>query len=292
MGLVLSIFTAILWSLFDVIRKKSVKLISELKVLFIVVISQSIFFSLFLVFSDFSLILKDYFLLAILLILLNFTSMYLFLKVIKSGELSTYIPMLSFTPLFSSLYSNLILNETLLNIQYIGMFFIIVGALLLHTNNHKIINIRKFSSILLNSRNSFFIILVALIWSLTPVLDKKSLQYCDLYLHGFVQSIGMLILFPFFFKIDFFKDFKLFRNKIKKKYLFYLLMIISFLCSFTQLITLKLVFVAELESLKRSIGVILSLIFGFYFFREEINYLKIFSVFLILVGIINITMFT
>ena len=37
----------------------------------------------------------------------------MFLVVLKSGNISVYIPMLSFTPLFSSLYSNLILKEKL-----------------------------------------------------------------------------------------------------------------------------------------------------------------------------------
>ena len=292
MGLVLSILVALLWSLFDVIRKKSVKLISEIKVLLIIVISQSIFFLIFLLFSDFFLVLSSYFFLAILLIFLNFISMYLFLKVLKSGAISTFIPMLSFTPLFSALYSNLILNETLLYIQYLGMVFILIGTFLLHANNKKISNVIKSPWIILEYRNFFLIILVALIWSLTPVLDKKSLQYCDLYLHGFIQSIGMLLILPFFFKENLFKEIKFLSNKVIKNYLLYFLIIISFICSFLQLITLKFIFVAELEALKRSIGIIMSLFFGYYYFHEKINYMKIFSVFLILIGVINIAIFT
>ena len=43
------------------------------------------------------------------------------------------------------------------------------------------------------------VIIVALIWSLTPVLDKECMKYTDIYLHGFIQSLGMLLFFPLIF---------------------------------------------------------------------------------------------
>ena len=54
-------------------------------------------------------------------------------------------------------------------------------------------------------------------------------------------------------------------------------------------------FVAELESLKRGIGIVLSLVFGYFIFKEEVNLKKIFSVIIIICGvnfIINFTIFT
>ena len=91
-------------------------------------------------------------------------------------------------------------------------------------------------------------------WSLTPVLDKECLKYTDIYLHGLLQSIGMLIIIPFLFS-------KKSRNnifnviKFKIDFLICLLIILSFLTSFIQLLALQYIYVAELESLKRSIGI-------------------------------------
>ena len=76
MGTLLAILTAVLWALFDVIRKKSLLFISEIKVLLWIIISQFIFFLLFLYFSNFNLDLKEYFLYAFLLILLNLIKSY------------------------------------------------------------------------------------------------------------------------------------------------------------------------------------------------------------------------
>ena len=134
MGLILSIVSAILWAFFDVVRKKAVQENSEKSVIFIIIVSQIIFYSFLLFLSDFYIDINKYYLSGLTLIVLNLISILLFLKVLKSGEISKYIPMLSFTPLFSALYSNLILDEQLIFRQYLGMLFIVLGSLILHFN--------------------------------------------------------------------------------------------------------------------------------------------------------------
>ena len=43
-------------------------------------------------------------------------------------------------------------------------------------------------------------ITVSIIWSLTPVLDKLCLEHSSINFHGFIQSLGMIILLVFLFK--------------------------------------------------------------------------------------------
>ena len=290
MGILLAILTSILWALFDVVRKKSLLFLSEVKVLLWIVVSQFIFFLIFLYFSEFDIILEDYFLYAFLLILLNLVALYLFLSVLKTGELSTYIPLLSFTPLFSAVYANIILGESLNYLQYAGIFFIIMGAYLLYLDKFSSFKNKKFS--LLKNKNFFLVIIVALIWSLTPVLDKECMKYSDIYLHGFIQSSGMLLFFP----LIFIKQIKLkslsLHKKIRINFVILALVVIGFSSTFFQLFTLNHIFVAELEALKRSIGIILALIFGHYIFKEKINLIKALAVFIIVIGVINIIKFT
>ena len=195
-GITLSILSAILWAIFDIVRKKAVQNNSPLKVIFIVIMSQLIFFSMLLVFSDFTVLLNKYVRLAIVLIFLNVLSLFLFLLVLKSGEVSIYIPMLSFTPFFSAMYSKLILNEELVLIQYLGMVLIILGSLFLHSSQFKSNSLIIITYSFLRNKKSLMILTVALIWSLTPVLDKECLKYTDLYLHGFIQAIGMIVVLP------------------------------------------------------------------------------------------------
>ena len=294
MGIILAIFSAVLWSLFDVVRKKAVQNNPALKIIFIIALSQFLFFSCLLVLSDFQINLLAYLKIGLVLVFLNFLSIYLFLLVLKSGKISIYIPLLSFTPFFSAGYSKLILNEELVFIQYLGMFFIVFGSLIL--------NISQFSSrqnipvfyTFFKNKNVLFILVVSLIWSLTPVFDKQCLKYTDLYLHGFLQSLGMLLILPLIF-LNKQHNISTLTNKVQFNFIYFLVIFLGFLTTFIQLIALQYIFVAELESLKRGIGIILSLFFGYFIFNEEVNLKKILSVLIIVCGvnfIINFTKFT
>ena len=293
MGILLAIFSAFLWSLFDVVRKKAVENNSALKVIFIIILSQFFFFTCLLVLSNLQINLRAYILLGLFLVILNALGLYLFLLVLKSGKISIYIPMLSFTPFFSAIYSKLILNEELVFIQYLGMLFIVVGSLTLHSsqfNSHTKLSINYN---FLKNKNLFYILIVSLIWSLTPVLDKECLKYTGVYLHGFLQSFGMLLLFPLILLNS--KKYKLtLLENMHYDLIFFSIIILGFLTAFMQLIALQYVFVAELESFKRGIGIVMSLVFGYFIFKEEVNLKKIFSVIIIICGvnfIINFTIF-
>ena len=289
MGIVLSILSAILWSVFDVIRKKAVKDNSEISIILLIITSQLIFFLILLPLSTFIIDISAYLFTALILIILNLISIFLFLKVLKSGAISVYIPMLSFTPLFSALYSNVILNEELKSLQYLGMLLIVIGSLILHLNKYRFKNL--INILFLLDKKAIMILLVALIWSLTPVLDKECLKYTDIYLHGFLQSLGMLLILPVLLnntkKKTLYQNFT-FRNNLVLCFL----VIFAFLTTYFQLLALKYIYVAELESLKRAIGIILSLLFGYYLFKENMGIKKLFAVSVILIGVINTINFT
>ena len=249
---------------------------------------------MFLVISNLQINLRAYFLIGACLVILNVLSLYLFLLVLKSGKISIYIPMLSFTPFFSAIYSKLILNEELVFIQYIGMLFIVVGSLTLHSSQFNSQTKLSINYNYLNNKNLLYILIVSLIWSLTPVLDKECLKYTGVYLHGFLQSCGMLLLFPLIL-LNSNKYKSTLMKKMDYDLIFFLIIILGFLTAFIQLMALQYVFVAELESLKRGIGIVLSLVFGYFIFKEEVNLKKIFSVIIIICGvnfIINFTKFT
>ena len=283
MAIFLALVIGILWSLFDFIRKQSLKYFNENEVLTVVILSQTILFSVLLLFSDFTVDSNYYYIYYIPLITLGLLAFYLFLKVLKNSEISLTIPLLSFTPLFSSLYAFLILNETLSHMNYIGILIIVLGSLLLYSKTFSLKDIFASPIALYKNHNAKLMLLVALIWSLTPVLDKKCLQYTDVYLHGYFQSIGWLIIIPYFFlnkKISL-------SNLANRntKHLIAGIAIIGSVVSLTQLIALTYNMVPILESFKRSIGIILSLVFGYYFFKEKVNFKKTISVTIIVSGL-------
>ena len=167
--------------------------------------------------------------------------------------------------------------------NYIGILIIVLGSLLLYSKTFSLKDIFASPIALYKNHNAKLMLLVALIWSLTPVLDKKCLQYTDVYLHGYFQSIGWIIIIPYFFLNKTISLSNLMNRNTK--HLIAGIAIIGSVVSLTQLIALTYNMVPILESFKRSIGIILSLVFGYYFFKEKVNFKKTISVTTIVSGL-------
>ena len=147
------------------------------------------------------------------------------------------------------------------------MLFIVVGSLTLHSSQFNSQTKLSINYNYLNNKNLLYILIVSLIWSLTPVLDKECLKYTGVYLHGFLQSCGMLLLFPLI-PLNSKKYKSILMKKMHYDFIFFLIILLGFLTALIQLVALQYVFVAELEALKRGIGIVLSLVFGYFLFKE------------------------
>ena len=143
---------------------------------------------------------KSYLLPGLILIFIGLLSAILFLKAIKQSDLSLTIPLLSLSPMFSSIFSLFFLNEKLSNIQYSGVFLIILGTLVLYSKKLTFNEILKSFIIILNNNSAKLMIIVSIIWSLTPVLDKLCLKNSSINIHGLIQSFGMVIALAFLLK--------------------------------------------------------------------------------------------
>ena len=284
-SLIILIFSGFLWGLFDLLRKLALEFLSINQIIYIIFTSQLIIFFLSLYFSSLSIISYNYFFLIIFISLLNLLSLYCFLKALKIGKISMCIPLLSYSPLFSLLFSNIVLAENLSFNQYIGIFIIFCGSFILYSNSLKPKDLLFSPFSLIKNKGAQLIIFVTLIWSLVPVLDKKSLFYTDIYLHGFLQSLlGIVFLFGF---IRYPKKDKLVSFKSRNKfYVVFLLILISFLATIIQFYALTVNYVAILEVYKRAIGILLSLFFGYVIFKEKIDIQKVLSIFIIILGLI------
>ena len=80
------------------------------------------------------------------------------------------------------------MNENLLNIQYLGIFLIILGTLILYSKKLTLNEILQSFKIILTNNSAKLMVLVSIIWSLTPVLDKLCLKNSSINIHGVIQS--------------------------------------------------------------------------------------------------------
>ena len=274
-----------MWGFFDLIRKKALEYLSITQIVYLIFISQTIIFLISLIYSNLIILSNYYFIYLAFIVILNLIGLYCFLKAIKIQQISMSIPLLSYSPLFSVFFSSLILNESLLLYQYFGITIIFIGSFVLYSKSLRLKDLLFSPFTLISNKGAQLIITVALIWSLVPVLDKKSLYYIDIYFHGFLQSLFGILLLLIFIKTPKIKAFKV-KNINKHLFLVLMLIIISFLATIIQLVTIQINYIAILEVFKRSVGIILSLFFGYIFFKERINFQKILSIIIIICGLI------
>jgi len=281
MPVLICIVSAFFWAAFDLTRKLTLEKISSINLLLIFTITQLIIFLIWLFFEDFSINLIPYLLPGITLIIIGLFSALLFLKAIKQSDLSLTIPLLSLSPMFSSLFSFFFLNEQLSNIQYLGIFLIILGTLILYSKKLTIYEIIKSFKIILKNSSAKLMVLVSIIWSLTPVLDKICLKNSSVNIHGFIQSLGMITLLIFLFK----KDTVQTENTKKNWRIILLTVFIGSTATILQFYAILTNYVPIMESIKRSIGQLSSVFLGKIFFNEEVNKPKVVGVIALSIGV-------
>ena len=197
MTIFICIVSAFFWAGFDITRKLSLKKISSTTLLFLFSLGQLLIFLMWIYFESFSINIKPYLLPAIVLIFIGVSSALLFLKAINQSELSLTIPLLSLSPMFSSLFSFIFIDEVLLKTQYLGIFAIVLGTLILYSKDLTAKDFLNSWKVIIKNKSARIMIGVSLMWSITPVLDKICLKYSSINIHGFIQSVGIIIFLLF-----------------------------------------------------------------------------------------------
>ena len=263
------------WALFDLTRKLSLNFISSKILLLSFSTLQIIIFSIWCVKQSFFFFFIPYFLPGLTLVLLGIFSALIFLKSIKESDLSLTIPLLSFSPLFSSIFAYLFLGETLNKQQYLGISSIIFGTLFLYMKKLNFSQFLKSVHNIKRNKSAKLMILVSFCWSLTPVLDKICLRYSSINFHGLTQSI---FTFIFLITISFKDIFAIKDKKIKNLKLIFITLCIGTFATILQFYAILFNFVPIMESIKRATGQFTAIIFGKLFFNEKVTIQKIIGV--------------
>lgn len=284
MGLLVSFISAFFWAFFDLARKICLKKIDPYNFLILFSLFQFIFFFIWILFSNYRFDLVKYITPGVILVSINVLSGILFLKSLKISELSLTIPLLSFTPLFSTIFSAFVLNENLNVYQYFGILLIVFGTMVLYAKSMKIIDICSSLKSLVSNLGAKYMLIVSIIWSITPVLDKVCFKYSSINIHGLFQSIGMLFLLILLN----FKNINFSTVSKKKFHIIIISILIGTLATILQYVAIKLTLVPLMEIIKRTVGQMLSVFLGNFFFNEKITNQKIFGISTISIGIVYI----
>jgi len=216
-------------------------------------------------------------------ILLLFST-YLLIKATQISKLSITMPMLSFTPLFLLFTSYIMLNEIPTQLGFIGVFLIVLGAYMIHIEDYKKGFFSPFKA-LIKDKGSFYVLIVAFIWSITANLFKLGMLGSNpIFFSVVVYLVISIIMVPIIFTRQ---------NIASIKSHFNMLIFLGLASAFmiaTSSYAIISAIVPYVISLKRS-SIIFAIFFGYFFFNEKNIRNALIGTIIMLFGGVLITLF-
>lgn len=207
-------------------------------------------------------------------LLVNFAANFLFVYSVSISSFSQSVPMLSFTPVFSVILSFFILGEILSFSQICGVVMFISGAFLL--NGMPSFKGDKLGPVLMK--------FAALFWGLMGVIDKICLGYASIPMHSLFQTTGIGVLAVIYILLTKKDKFEFEKLKTVSRPLLWGTIASIGAVGF-QLYVFMNAPVGLVESCKRALTLILTMIFGRIFFKESLNFKKILAVIVMAIGL-------
>jgi len=206
----------------------------------------------------------------------------LYMRALKTSDLSITVPMLAFTPMFMLITSPLIVGEFPGIFGIIGIFLIVLGSYLLNVSAKSQGYLAPFKA-LLKEKGPRLMLIVAFIWSITANIDKIGLQNSSpLFWVIAMDLFVVMLLLPLCWRK---------RAQIRAN-LGGLVKIGLFggLTAICQMTAISLTLVAYVIAIKRT-SAIMGVLLGSAIFKEEGLRERLTGVVVMVVGVLFITVF-
>ena len=217
---------------------------------------------------------------------LNVAAGILFVRSLALSPFSRTIPILSLSPVLVAVGGALVLRELPSGLQQVGMTLSVVGVLLINTERPAgasvAMSILGVFAGVTRERGVMLMLLVAIAWSFTLVLDKQCMRFASAPAHATLQNIGVgLVLVGFLTVWRRLATLKPLQKELRR-------VAIAAFCGTAalglQLLALTYLLAAVVETLKRGVGVATSVLLGRLWFGEPLTSFKMVGAALIVVG--------
>lgn len=285
MWFLFSILTAFFESLKDVYSKKSLIKVDEYVVAWSIRVFALPFLLIPLLFTGIPIIKNNYWIALLTGGTLNVGATVLYMKALKYSDLSISVPMVTFTPVFLLLTSPVLVGEFPNITGIMGIILIVCGSYVLNIKQGKGGVLKPFKH-LIKEKGPRYMLLVALIWSITSNIDKIGIKSSSIVF--WIISINIfssIILTPFLIL-------KKKSPQLKNLACVKILSLVGFfaaLRSIFQMWAIYLTMVAYVISIKRC-SVIFSIIFGYIIFKEKGIRERLSGAFLMVLGVFLIVL--
>ena len=195
---------------------------------------------------------------------LNIVTTILYMKAIKTSDLSVTVPMVTFTPLFLLLTSPFIVGEFPSLKGVFGILLIVMGSYLLHLKEKKKGLLAPFKAIV-KEKGPRLMLVVAFIWSITSNIDKVGIQNSSIVHWAIAMHIfSIFAMIPVVWVTS--------RSSMsqvwKRQKVLFPMGFVNALKYIFQMAAIQLTLVAYVISIKRT-SAILSVVLGFLIFKEK-----------------------
>ncbi len=216
-------------------------------------------------------------------IIFNLTANLTYMQSVKLSPMSVTLPLLSLTPVFTTLVAMPLLAELPRPIQGLGILIVVLGALVLNADPAA----GGFASLwrgLLSEKGALWMVLTALLWSLAPPLDKIAMRHTAPAMHALIMVTGILVGLGIALGSQ--GRFGELGGLGRRNYKVLLASaLVSGVALFFQLLAIQMVLVGLVETVKRGIGAAMALILGRLVFGEELKNRHMAAVALMIAGV-------
>lgn len=201
-------------------------------------------------------------------VVLNVLANWLFLRAVQISPLSLTIPYLSFTPVFTAFSGMVLLGEVPTTGGWIGIGLVVVGAFSLNPGDSARGAFAPLKA-LWDERGSLYMLGVAALWSVTPAFDKVGSEMTNVMGHTALVAAGLFVAFYLLRLVTDRDPLAMVREFGRAPKLLLLGAALNVLAMVFQLSAYHWVDVAYVETLKRAIGVVASILVGWLWFGES-----------------------
>ena len=216
-------------------------------------------------------------------VLLNVIANLVFLEAVRISPLSLTIPMLSLTPVFTTLLAIPLLGERPGSREWLGIIAVVLGAFWLNVDRTARDSAAPIWRRLGQERGSRLMILVAALWSLALPLDKLAINSASVPAHGAILNFGVALVLAGVLLL------RSRRGELRESRrwsgLVAALVAVSVLALGLQLLAITRVWVGFVETMKRAVGSLLALLSGWWVFGEQVDVQQVLAVLLMGAGV-------
>lgn len=273
LGFLLALGSAVCWAILDISRKQLGKKMTATGAVAGLMLLHILFLNPVLLadtklFGGYPELSGGYFLPASVSIILNLGANLLFLRAVQISPLSLTTPYLAFTPVFTAVTALTFLGQVPTGPGWLGIGIVCAGAFMMNPGDKEDGALAPLKA-LWTERGSFYMLIVALIWSITPVLDKTASDLTSPIFHTMFLAAGVGVIFFLYRSVKDGSAGPLLREFRAVPWLLAIATLFAVGAMVLQLTSYAMFDVAYVETVKRAVGVIAAIAAGYFFFGER-----------------------